>query len=138
VTTFSKATDGNLGDGLKDFEYPKLEGLILDLRNNGGGVPSQAVAMTGMFLDKNELVLSHSGHSSPDGGTSRCTGIRASMFHGSYLRNLFPAGVPSILPIAQCSFCIIGEGLGRPIGSGVCAILNFWAEGLTVFAFGTA
>ena len=66
VTTFSEATDGNLSDALKDLDYPKLDGLILDLRNNGGGLLNQAVGMADMFLDKNELVVSHRGRSSPE------------------------------------------------------------------------
>jgi carboxyl-terminal processing protease len=66
VTTFSEATDSNLSDALKDLDYPKLDGLILDLRNNGGGLLNQAVGMADMFLDKNELVVSHRGRSSPE------------------------------------------------------------------------
>ena len=66
VTTFSEATDSDLSDALKDLDYPKLEGLILDLRNNGGGLLNQAVGMADMFLDKNELVVSHRGRSSPE------------------------------------------------------------------------
>ena len=44
----------------------KLDGLIIDLRNNGGGLLNQAVGMADMFLDKNEIVVSHRGRSSPE------------------------------------------------------------------------
>jgi carboxyl-terminal processing protease len=66
VSTFNESTDIDLAQALKDLDYPKLDGLILDLRNNGGGLLNQAVGMADMFLDKNELVVSHRGRSSPE------------------------------------------------------------------------
>jgi carboxyl-terminal processing protease len=66
VSTFNETTDSDLADALKDLDYPKLDGLILDLRNNGGGLLNQAVGMADMFIDKNELVVSHRGRSSPE------------------------------------------------------------------------
>ncbi|HKS67560.1 MAG TPA: S41 family peptidase [Candidatus Acidoferrales bacterium] len=66
VTTFNETTDSDLAAALKTLDYPKLNGLILDLRNNGGGLLNQAVGMADDFLDKNELVVSHRGRSSPE------------------------------------------------------------------------
>jgi len=66
VTTFNETTDSDLKDALKQLNYPKLDGLIIDLRDNGGGLLNQAVGMCDMFLDKNELVVSHRGRSSPE------------------------------------------------------------------------
>jgi carboxyl-terminal processing protease len=66
VSTFNETTDSDLADALRDLDYPKLDGLIIDLRNNGGGLLNQAVGMADMFLDKNELVVSHRGRSSPE------------------------------------------------------------------------
>ena len=66
VTTFNETTDADLKDALKQLNYPKLDGLIIDLRDNGGGLLNQAVGMCDMFLDKNELVVSHRGRSSPE------------------------------------------------------------------------
>ncbi|HTU34079.1 MAG TPA: S41 family peptidase [Candidatus Acidoferrum sp.] len=65
VTTFNETTDSDLAAALKALDYPKLNGLILDLRDNGGGLLSQAVGMGDMFLDKGELIVSHHGRSSP-------------------------------------------------------------------------
>ena len=64
VTSFNETTDADLAAALKALDYPKLNGLILDLRDNGGGLLSQAVGMSDMFLDKNELVVSHRGRAS--------------------------------------------------------------------------
>ncbi len=66
VSTFNETTDSDLADALAQLDFPKLDGLILDLRNNGGGLLNQAVGMADMFLDKNELVVSHHGRSSSE------------------------------------------------------------------------
>ena len=66
VSTFNETTDSDLKDALKQLDVSKLDGLIIDLRNNGGGLLNQAVGMCDMFLDKNELVVSHRGRSSPE------------------------------------------------------------------------
>jgi carboxyl-terminal processing protease len=66
VSTFNETTDADLTDALKHLDVSKLDGLIIDLRGNGGGLLNQAVGMCDMFLDKNELVVSHRGRSSPE------------------------------------------------------------------------
>ncbi len=66
VSTFNETTDSDLTDALQKLDYPKLDGIIIDLRDNGGGLLNQAVGMADIFLDKNELVVSHHGRSSPE------------------------------------------------------------------------
>jgi carboxyl-terminal processing protease len=66
VQTFNETTDSDLADALKQLGYPKLNGLIIDLRNDGGGLLNQAVGMADMFLDRNQLIVSHRGRSSPE------------------------------------------------------------------------
>ncbi len=66
VSTFNETTDSDLADALKQLDVSKLDGLIIDLRNNGGGLLNQAVGMADMFLDKNEIVVSHRGRSSSE------------------------------------------------------------------------
>ncbi len=66
VSTFNETTDSDLTDALNKLDVSKLDGLIIDLRDNGGGLLNQAVGMADMFLDKNELVVSHRGRSSPE------------------------------------------------------------------------
>jgi carboxyl-terminal processing protease len=65
VSTFNETTDSDVDDALKKLGYPKLDGLILDLRNNGGGLLNQAVGMGDMFLDKGQIIVSHHGRTSP-------------------------------------------------------------------------
>ena len=66
VSTFNETTDEDLSEALKQLDVSKLDGLIIDLRNNGGGLLNQAVGMADMFLDKGELVVSHRGRASAE------------------------------------------------------------------------
>ena len=66
LVSFSETTDSDVADALKQLDFPKLDGLVFDLRNNGGGLLNQAVGLSDMFLDKNEIVVSHRGRSSPE------------------------------------------------------------------------
>jgi carboxyl-terminal processing protease len=43
-----------------------LDGLVLDLRGNPGGLLNEAVAVSDMFLDKNQLIVSHHGRTSQE------------------------------------------------------------------------
>ncbi len=41
---------------LRGFREQKVDGVIIDLRNNGGGSLSEAVELTGLFIDKGPVV----------------------------------------------------------------------------------
>src|SRR5216684_3662156 len=59
VTSFNEQTDVGLNNALKSLKQQadnKLIGVILDLRNNPGGLLDQAVAVSDAFLDKGEIV----------------------------------------------------------------------------------
>src|SRR5438552_687269 len=59
VTTFNEQTDTGLNNAMKSLKQQagnKLVGVILDLRNNPGGLLDQAVAVSDAFLDKGEIV----------------------------------------------------------------------------------
>src|SRR5215831_16402221 len=59
ITTFNEQTDVGLNNAMKNLKQQagnKLSGLILDLRNNPGGLLDQAVAVSDAFLDKGEIV----------------------------------------------------------------------------------
>ncbi len=65
VSQFVESTDTNLRkalDQLKKESNGNLQGLVLDLRNNPGGLLDQAVAVAGDFLDKGEIVSTRSRH----------------------------------------------------------------------------
>src|SRR5438128_10698822 len=59
ATTFNEQTDVGLNNAMKNLKQQagnKLVGVILDLRNNPGGLLDQAVAVSDAFLDKGEIV----------------------------------------------------------------------------------
>jgi carboxyl-terminal processing protease len=59
ITTFNEQTDSGLTKAmqkLKDQSNGKLKGIVLDLRNNPGGLLDQAVAVSDAFLEKGEIV----------------------------------------------------------------------------------
>jgi carboxyl-terminal processing protease len=61
VSTFNRQTYPNLKDGLaKQIEeaggLDNINGLVIDLRNNPGGLLNQAIAVSDAFLDKGEIV----------------------------------------------------------------------------------
>jgi len=66
LSGFNETTDREIGDSLRQLSASSLDGLILDMRGNPGGLLNEAVAVGDMFLDKNQLIVSHHGRSSPE------------------------------------------------------------------------
>jgi len=54
-----------------------LDGLILDMRGNPGGLLNEAVAVGDMFLDKNQLIVRTMGEHRRSGGITRFAATRA-------------------------------------------------------------
>ncbi len=63
---FNETTDRELADALRQVGVSSLGGLILDLRGNPGGLLNEGVAVADMFLDKNQLIVSHRGRASQE------------------------------------------------------------------------
>jgi carboxyl-terminal processing protease len=66
LSGFNETTDREIADALKQLNEPSLDGLILDMRGNPGGLLNEAVAVGDMFLDKNQLIVSHHGRASTE------------------------------------------------------------------------
>lgn len=65
VASFQSNTERDLSSSLEEVEKGKnLKGLILDLRNNPGGLLSQAIAVSDLFLDSGLIVSTQGRHSS--------------------------------------------------------------------------
>ena len=63
LTTFSPDAGRNVAKALRDLRTndPDLKGVVLDLRSNGGGLLREAVEVSNVFIDKNEVVVSTRG-----------------------------------------------------------------------------
>lgn len=51
-----KSTTGDVGKILKNFQKEGVDGVMLDLRSNGGGSLYEAVELTGLFIDNGPVV----------------------------------------------------------------------------------
>ena len=59
VTTFNEQTESKVREALEGLETElgdKMKGVVLDLRNNPGGLLEQAVQVADVFLDRGEIV----------------------------------------------------------------------------------
>src|SRR5438128_10725570 len=66
LSSFNETTDHEIADALKDLNVSNLDGLVLDMRGNPGGLLNEAVAVGDMFLEKNQLIVSHHGRASQE------------------------------------------------------------------------
>jgi carboxyl-terminal processing protease len=64
VSGFNETTEHEVGEALD--QMGDLKGLILDLRQNPGGLLSEGVGVADKFLRKGALIVSHHGRSSPE------------------------------------------------------------------------
>ncbi len=63
ITSFSEDVDKNIEKALKQLQKKadgKLAGVVLDVRNNPGGLLEQAVAVSDLFLNQGEIVSTRS------------------------------------------------------------------------------
>jgi len=64
ITGFQETTEHEVAEALDKFG--DLKGLVLDLRQNPGGLLSEGVGVADKFLKKGQLIVSHHGRSSPE------------------------------------------------------------------------
>lgn len=61
VQSFTETTSKEVEDNLKTLGEQNIKGLILDLRENPGGLLQEGVAVAGHWLDRGQVVVSHRG-----------------------------------------------------------------------------
>ena len=69
ITTFNEQANNGLKKAMKEFKEElgdKLKGIVLDLRNNPGGLLDQAVAVADSFLERGEVVSTRGRHDDDD------------------------------------------------------------------------
>jgi carboxyl-terminal processing protease len=66
VKQFNENTAKEMEAKLKKLGERDIKGLVLDLRENPGGLLNEGVDVAGHFLKRNELVVSHRGRNQPN------------------------------------------------------------------------
>jgi carboxyl-terminal processing protease len=66
ITAFNENTSQEMEESLKKLGETNIKGLILDLRENPGGLLNEGVAVAGHYLRKGEVVVSHRGRASAE------------------------------------------------------------------------
>src|SRR6202051_2746225 len=67
VAQFNETTEKEVEDALdSSSQSGEMKGLILDLRQNPGGLLNEGVGVADKFLHKGQLIVSHHGRSSPE------------------------------------------------------------------------
>jgi len=92
ITSFQERTVPDLAAKLQDLarQQPDLKGLVIDLRNNGGGLLQSAVGVAGAFLPDNAVVVSTNGQIADAKQTFRDTyeNYRLPSFDSDPLKNV--------------------------------------------------
>jgi len=67
VNGFTETTEHEVAQALENFQsLGELKGLVLDLRQNPGGLLSEGVGVADKFLHKGQVIVSHHGRNSPE------------------------------------------------------------------------
>jgi carboxyl-terminal processing protease len=66
VEAFNETTSHEVDQALARFPESAIDGLILDLRDNPGGLVQEAVNVADRFLHKGQLIVSHHGRASAE------------------------------------------------------------------------
>jgi carboxyl-terminal processing protease len=66
ISKFDERTNDGLTAALKKFHAEGMKSLILDLRDNPGGLLQQAVEVSDHFLEKHQLIVYHYGRNSEE------------------------------------------------------------------------
>ena len=74
IDRFSESTADELREKLKDLDSDSLSGLILDLRDNPGGLLNQAIEVSDFFLPRGDLVVSTKGRAEGSAKAYRAPG----------------------------------------------------------------
>ncbi len=97
IANFSERTNDELTEALQKLDQKNLQGLILDLRNNPGGLLQEAVAVSDHFLEKGQLIVYHYGRSSKERRYNATQGVNGNEYPIVVLINRLSASAAEIV-----------------------------------------
>ncbi len=97
IQTFNENTGRELDAALADLKVRTLQGLVLDLRDNRGGLLSEGVRVSDRFLEKGQTIVSHHGRSSRERSYTVNRGNSGSRFPMVVLVNCNSASASEIV-----------------------------------------
>ena len=97
ISSFNETTSRELRDKLREFNPANIKGLVLDLRNNPGGLLNEGVNVSDMFLQRGQLIVSHRGKASPEKRYAASRGNSGFNFPVVVIINRFTASAAEIV-----------------------------------------
>jgi carboxyl-terminal processing protease len=97
ISKFDERTNDGLTAALKKFRAEGMRGLILDLRDNPGGLLQQAVEVSDHFLQKHQLIVYHYGRNSEERRYYAVHGEKGPQYPMVVLINGFTASAAEIV-----------------------------------------
>jgi len=97
ISTFNETTSQELREKLREMDPSTLKGLVLDLRNNPGGLLAEGVSVADMFLERGQLIVSHHGRNSREKRYTAVRGNRGNNFPLVVVINRYTASAAEIV-----------------------------------------
>jgi len=97
VQSFTETTSKEIEEAFKKLGEQNVKGLVLDLRDNPGGLLNEGVAVAGRFLRRGQTVVSHRGRSSPEKPYSATNGSSSRDYPIVVLVNRYSASAAEIV-----------------------------------------
>jgi carboxyl-terminal processing protease len=97
ISGFNETTNDELTETLKKLDERTFQGMILDLRDNPGGLLQEAVQVTDHFLEKNQLIVYHYGRNSAQKSYRATRGERGNEYPIVVLINRLTASAAEIV-----------------------------------------
>jgi carboxyl-terminal processing protease len=97
ILSFTETTSREMEENLRRLGENNLKGLVLDLRDNPGGLLNEGVAVADHFLPKGALIVTHKGRSAPEKAYVARNGNRGREYPMVVLVNRFSASAAEIV-----------------------------------------
>ena len=97
ILSFNETTSREMEDNLKRLGENNIKGLVLDLRENPGGLLNEGVAVADHFLQKGQTIVSHRGRNSAEKPYIARTGNKGRDYPIVVVVNKFSASAAEIV-----------------------------------------